>query len=96
MADDPKANIKFFKSVFGWKFVEFDKGNYWLAETGTGKVGINGAIIETNGADQPVINTIEVEDIDKTIKKITKAGGEIIKSKKEAIPKVGWLAFCRH
>jgi predicted enzyme related to lactoylglutathione lyase len=44
------------------------------------------------GVEQPVINTIEVEDIDKTIKKITKAGGEIVKGK-EAIPKVGWLAF---
>jgi predicted enzyme related to lactoylglutathione lyase len=92
MSDDPKANIKFFKSVFGWKFIEFDKGNYWLAETGTGKVGINGAIMKQMGVEQPVINTIEVEDIDKTIKKIAKAGGEIVKGK-EAIPKVGWLAF---
>jgi predicted enzyme related to lactoylglutathione lyase len=44
------------------------------------------------GVEQPVINTIEVEDIDKTIKKIAKAGGEIVKGK-EAILKVGWLAF---
>ena len=92
MSDDPKANIKFFKSAFGWKFVEFDKGNYWLAETGTGKAGINGAVMRQMGVEQPVINTIEVEDIEKTIKKIIKAGGEIVKAK-EPIPKVGWLAF---
>ena len=59
MSDDPKANIKFFKSAFGWKFVEFDKGNYWLAETGTGKAGINGAVMRQMGVEQPVINTIE-------------------------------------
>ncbi len=92
MSEDPKANIKFFKSAFGWKFTEFDKDNYWLADTGAGRIGINGAVMRQMGVDQPVINTIEVEDINKTIKKIIKAGGEIVKAK-EVIPKVGWLAF---
>ena len=43
------------------------------------------------GPQQPVINTIAVDDIDQALAKIS-AAGEIIKAKK-AIPAVGWLAF---
>ena len=92
-SDNPEKNMKFFEEVFQWKFTKFGNDPYWLAATGDEKLpGINGAVMKQIAPGQPLINTIEVSNIDETIKKIMKAGGEIMKPKR-SIPTVGWLAF---
>lgn len=89
---NPAANRRFYEQAFGWHFQQWGGQEYWFAHTGDGEQGINGAVMKEAGPQQPVINTISVDDIDKTMTEVEKAGGKIIKEKK-AIPAVGWLAF---
>ncbi len=56
------------------------------------KKGINGAIMKRKHPEQPLVNSIEVEDMDSTIKKIEANGGQIVVPIM-AIPSIGWLAY---
>jgi len=91
--DNPQETMAFFEKVFNWKFDPFGDQRYWFAKTGDDKTpGINGAIIKKRHPDQPITNSIEVENLDATIEQIVSAGGEM------AVPKMpiqgmGWLAF---
>jgi predicted enzyme related to lactoylglutathione lyase len=96
-AQDPERCAKFFTDVFGWQIAKWEGSGpkpYWLANTGPeGGVGINGGILRHDDGVARTVNTIEVESIEKTIEKVTQAGG------KQAMPKmaiqgVGWLAYC--
>src|SRR4029453_1034205 len=94
--DDPEAGQPFYQDVFGWKFNKFESGpiEYWLGTTGAEKgPGINGGITRPReGQSSGTLNTIAVESLDRTIKKIEQRGGKICVPK-IAIPKVGWLAY---
>ena len=90
---NPDANRRFYENVFGWQFQQWGAQDYWFAHTGDDKErGINGAVIREVGPQQPVINTISVDDIDAAVQRIVKAGGTVYRQKK-AIPAVGWIAF---
>jgi predicted enzyme related to lactoylglutathione lyase len=90
---NPDTNRRFYEQAFGWQFRQWGAQDYWFAYTGEeNERGINGAVMKEVGPQQPVINTIAVDDIEAAISKIKNAGGKIIKEKK-AIPTVGWLAF---
>lgn len=90
---NPDANRQFYEKAFGWQFRQWGAQEYWFAHTGSdGEQGINGAVMKELGPQQPVINTITVDDIDSSLRQIEAAGGKIIKPKK-SIPAVGWLAF---
>ena len=90
---NPAANRTFYEQAFGWHFQQWGGQPYWFAHTGSEEEpGINGAVIKELAPQQPVINTIGVEDIDAALSRIANAGGTIMKSKK-AIPAIGWLAF---
>jgi uncharacterized protein len=90
---DPDASRRFYEQTFGWRFQQWGAQDYWFAHTGSeDECGINGAVMREIGPQQPVINTITVDDIDKMLGQIERSGGRIIKAKK-AIPAVGWLAF---
>jgi predicted enzyme related to lactoylglutathione lyase len=90
---NPDVNRQFYQEAFGWQFHQSGSANYWFAHTGTdGERGINGAVLQEACPQQPVINTIAVDDIDASITRIKEAGGRLVKPKK-AIPAVGWLAF---
>jgi hypothetical protein len=94
-ADDPKRAMAFYEKVFGWKHQKYEGGNmdYWLITAGDkDEPGINGAIQPRTEMAQSVINTIMVESIDDTIKKISKNGGKILVPKME-IPKVGVMVY---
>lgn len=54
--------------------------------------GINGGVMKRNDPKQPVVNSINVEDLDKSVENIEKAGGKIVVPK-IPIPAVGWLAY---
>ena len=91
--DDFDRAIKFYKSVFGWRIEKWEGPiEYWLVYTGDEKEpGIDGALQPRKDAPQPTVNTVGVEDLDKHIEKIKKAGGKITVPKM-AVPGVGWAA----
>jgi predicted enzyme related to lactoylglutathione lyase len=93
--DDPEAVQPFYQDVFGWKFQKFDGPmEYWLVTTGNEKEpGINGGITRPREGQSPgTLNTVAVQLLDASIKKIEQSGGRICVPKM-AIPKVGWLAY---
>ena len=91
--DNPEKTMDFFGEVFGWTFKQFGIEQYWYANTGNeDSPGINGAFLKKRDPKMPLANSIQVENIDDAIKKIEKAGGEVVVPKKP-VPSVGWLAF---
>lgn len=88
-ADDVQRARRFYE-IFGWKIADsgMPDAEYWLATTGEGQAGIDGAIMPRSYSDQPVINTIDVDDLDAMIRKVKAAGGKIV-GEKQNIPGVG-------
>jgi uncharacterized protein len=94
-ADDTKRAMKFFESVFGWKFENWSGGDmeYWMTVTGPdSEPGINGGL-HPRGESKGTVNTIDVPNVDEYIGKIKKAGGKVL-SEKMPIPTVGYFANC--
>jgi uncharacterized protein len=92
-ADDPKRAMDFYRKVFGWKFKQYEDQEYWLVTAGTkDEPGTDGAIQPRKKKSAPVVNTINVSNIDATIKKIEKNGGKVTVPKME-IPMMGTLAY---
>jgi predicted enzyme related to lactoylglutathione lyase len=93
-ADDVARACKFYE-VFGWKIDSSGMPgmDYWLAKTGEKNPGIDGAIMPRAYSPQPVINTIEVDDLDTMIEKVKAAGGQLA-GDKQAIPGVGNFIYC--
>ena len=91
---DVHKTIAFYEDVFGWKFEKWDGPmDYWLIMTGDEREsGIDGGLGYEEEGFPKVINTIDVKNIDDTIKRIEKNNGEIIRPK-HAVPGVGWLAY---
>jgi predicted enzyme related to lactoylglutathione lyase len=89
-----EETIKFYKKVFGWKIEKWDGPiDYWLIMTGDEtKPGIDGGLGYEEEDFPKLVNTIDVDNVDETIKKIENNGGEIIRPK-HAVPGVGWLAY---
>lgn len=92
-AADPEVSISFYKNVFNWEVSRWGDEEYWLLKTGEDdEPGINGAIMKQRDPEQPVVNTIEVANLEKAIEAIEKNKGEIVVPKM-AVPTVGWLAY---
>src|SRR5512145_1628000 len=94
-AKDTKRAIKFYETVFGWKFEKWGGGDveYWLATTGDDKeMGINGAIMPVQQGVPQMVNTIGVESIDKAAKEIEQNGGKIIQPKMQ-VGTMGSVAY---
>ncbi len=101
-AEQPERAIKFYQSVFGWKFQSWGEGSpaYWLIETGPADVpGINGGLISRRGkidgkAVIAYVCTVEVDSVDRCAEKIAQQDGQIVVPK-SAIPGVGWLVYAK-
>lgn len=106
-ARDPEKLVEFYKKVFGWEIQKYGDFAYWLITTGPqSEVGIDGAILpkETEGVvEEPkevidaahAINatiTIDVADLDESMKMVTENGGKIVMDK-WAVPNIGWQAY---
>jgi predicted enzyme related to lactoylglutathione lyase len=85
---EPQKLIDFYGKVFGWKFEKAGPMEYWLIKTGEGS-GIDGGL---NKEKSPAINTIDVDDVDKSLEKIKSAGGTPL-TEKMVIPSIGYLAY---
>lgn len=95
-ADNPERAIKFYQSVFGWKFEKWDGPmDYWMATTGDEKEqDINGGISRRGDSGMLAMNTIGVPDVDQFSKKVQDGSGKILQPKMP-IPGVGWFATCQ-
>lgn len=91
-ADDPERAVKFYSSVFGWKFEKWGGPfDYWVITTGTDpEPGIDGGMARRQpGRSGP--NTIAVPSLDDFLKKVVAAGGNVVQPK-GPIPGIGWYA----
>jgi predicted enzyme related to lactoylglutathione lyase len=103
-AENPERAMAFYKAVFGWDFPVWMKEPfpYWgvmTADKDSKEPGINGGLLVRRGKPpeegQPVnsfVCTMQVENIDETIKKIEAAGGTLALAK-QAIPGMAWQAY---
>lgn len=93
---DPQRAMKFYGEVFGWTFASWaGPMPYWLVTTGPNdQPGINGGIMQRNDPAQPCVNTVQVEDLDKTLATVAAQGGQCVVPRMP-IPGVGWLAYCK-
>lgn len=99
-AKDTAKIVAFYKEVFGWEFTKWEGPmEYWMVSTGDPAVpGINGGLYrpvgEFGNGYSGVINTIDVDDLDATVARVIGNGGSVV-FPKDAIPGVGWLAYCK-
>ncbi len=94
-AENVERAIDFYSTVFGWKFQKWDGPMpYWMITTGPdSEPGINGGLMQRRDPSQPPVNTIVVENVDKTLEAATAKGAKLAVPKM-AVPGVGWLAYC--
>ena len=93
-ADKVLRAVAFYREVFGWRIEKWDGPvEYWLITTGPeGTPGIDGALMPREGPGSTVVNTVDVDDLDGYIAKVTTAGGTIVMPRM-AVPGVGYMAY---
>ncbi len=93
----PEREIKFYQSVFGWKFIkeEFVPIEYYRIETN----GINGGLLKRPAPTPPsgtgtnaYVCSVQVENFDMTAELILKNGGQVALPK-FAIPGRCWQGY---
>lgn len=94
-ADDPTRAITFYEKVFGWTISKWEGPmDYWLVTAGPDdEPGINGAITPRMMPEQVTTDTISVESVDESVKRIEEAGGRVTLPKR-VIPGIGYIAYC--
>jgi predicted enzyme related to lactoylglutathione lyase len=87
---DDMARAKEFYKIFDWEIVDsgMPGADYWLAKTGEGEPGLDGAIMPRAYNPQPVIHWIGVDDLDEMIEKVKTSGGKIL-GEKHSVPGIG-------
>jgi hypothetical protein len=94
-ADDVARARKFYE-IFDWEIT--DAGvpgtDYWLAKTGEGGMGIDGAIMPRTYHAQPSIIWVGVGDLDATLARVVAAGGSIV-GEKQTVPGVGDTIYAK-
>ena len=107
-AKDLDKMQEFYESIFGWQIQDLGPlmGNYRLVNTGKDEAeakwpGINGGMMPRMGpppsGGEPVnafVCTVNVDNLDAYLGKVTGAGGSIALPKMQ-VPSVGWLAYVR-
>jgi predicted enzyme related to lactoylglutathione lyase len=93
-ANEPEKLTAFYGTVFGWKFSKWGGEEYWLATTGEGEPGINGAIMKRRHPEQPLVNSLTVTSLDDAVAAVLANGGSMAVPKM-AVPGIGWLAYCK-
>jgi hypothetical protein len=93
-ADDVPRARRFYEQVFGWKFEPWGLPNFYLIETGTEPAPPVGGLLQErhshfgNARILAFECTIDVTDVDETIRRVESNGGKIAMPKFQ-IPTVG-------
>src|SRR2546429_7655487 len=81
-ADNPERATAFYSNLFGWKINPFPGGGeYWHIDTGGADDTPDGALKRRKYLQEPVVNYISVDSVDKYADKIDKLGGKICMGK---------------
>jgi len=99
-ADDENRAREFYRSIFGWEFQVLPEMDYSLAMTtpldehGRPAVSgsINGGLFKRGGGLTAPVVTVDVDDIDAALEKISAQGGSVHREKME-VPGSGWNAY---
>lgn len=91
-ADDTGRAIKFYTELFGWKFEEIPKMDYWLITT-SGEKAVNGGMMKREKPGQTVTNYIDISSVEEYVKKVEKLGGRVV-APKQAVRGMGYFAIC--
>ena len=97
-ADDVPRARDFYQRVFGWDFEPWGPPNFYLIETGEEGVRAVGGLLQERRelvAGSKMIGfecTINVADLDATIRAVESNGGKVITAKFH-IPAVGTVAY---
>lgn len=77
-ADDMERAVNFYKQLFGWD-IKAAPGfeDYQMVNT----QGLNGGMMKRTSPGMPIINYIDVEDIDKYLTKLEELGGQVLMPK---------------
>jgi len=93
-ANDPEKLVAFYEQTFQWKFSKWGGEDYWLASTGEGEPGINGAVMRRRHPEQPLVNSLTVTSLDDSVAAVLANGGSMAVPKM-AVPGIGWLAYSK-
>jgi len=100
-ADNPTRASKFYTDAFGWNIMKYEGPmSYWMLgttdsdENGRPKIpgSINGGMGKREGPLKSIVVTIMVDDIEKALQKVEKAGGKTVE-KKQAVGDMGFSAY---
>lgn len=98
VASDVEQVKKFYEELFDWKITKWDKGEYWMVDTGPmSEMGIGGGITKREGEYKDMhafVSTVTVDNLDEYIEKAKAAGGEIAVPKMD-IPDVGSMVYVK-
>lgn len=103
-ASDPQALIDYYSVLFGWSFVKWEGGEYWLIHTGPDdQPGIHGGLLprrgpvpDPNAAVNAFVVTVDVDDIDTALEQAGAAGsGGVVVVPRMAVPGIGWLGYAK-
>ena len=76
------APRRFYSNLFGWKINPFPgNGDYWHIDTGGADDSPDGALKRRKDPQEPVVNYVSVNSVDKFADKISKLGGKICMAK---------------
>jgi hypothetical protein len=94
-ADNPERAKVFYSNLFGWKINPFPGGgDYWHIDTGGADETPDGALKARKQPQEPVVNYVSVDSVDKYADKIAKLGGKICMGK-TAVQQMGYFAVCK-
>ena len=94
-AENPERAKAFYGNLFGWKINPFPgNGDYWHVDTGGADDSPDGALKKRKHLQEPVVNYVSVDSVDKFADRIAKLGGKICMAK-TAVPQMGYFAVCQ-
>ena len=93
--ENPERAKAFYSNLFGWKINPFPgNGDYSHIDTGGADDTPDGALKRRKHPEEPVVNYVSVDSVDKFADKIAKLGGKICMAK-TAVPQMGYFAVCQ-
>ena len=94
-ADDPERAKLFYSNLFGWKINPFPgSGDYSHIDSGGADDTPDGALKRRQRPEEPIVNYVSVNSVDKFADKIAKLGGKVCMAK-TAVPQMGYFAVCQ-
>jgi uncharacterized protein len=100
-AQDMGRSKKFYEEIFGWKIAKTDEpdsqgDDYYDIDSGKELPGIEGGLMKATAqlkeGKSGFICSIDVPDLDGSLKKIEELGGKILRPK-TAADEMGWFAY---